>query len=66
MLAAKLAQSIQHSLWVCEVASLSPVSSDALVKIECARNSRGQLEVTASCLVETYTKLEELILAVGS
>ena len=34
--AVKLALSIQRSLWGREVVSLSPVSSDALEKIECA------------------------------
>ena len=40
--AVKLAQSIRRSLWVREVACSSPVSSNALVKIECAWNSLGQ------------------------
>ena len=35
-LAVQLAQQIERWLWVREVASLSPVSSNALVKIECA------------------------------
>ena len=37
-----LVQSIPRSLWVREVASSSPVSTNALVKIECAWNSPGQ------------------------
>ena len=35
-LAVKLAQSVWHSLLVHELASLSPVRSNGLVKIECA------------------------------
>ena len=48
-----------------EVASLSPVSSNALVKIECTcfKFYIGQ-ELTANCLVETHTKLEGLTPAV--
>ena len=34
--AVKLAQSIHRSLWVRDVASLSPISINALVKIEYA------------------------------
>ena len=58
----KLAQSVRRLLWVREAASLSPVSTNALVKIECAWNSLDK-EPTADCLVETRKKLKELILA---
>ena len=34
--AVKLAQSIRRSLWVREVASSSPISTNARVKIQCA------------------------------
>ena len=36
LITVKLAQSIRRSLWMREVASSSPVSANALVKIECA------------------------------
>ena len=42
ILTVKLAQLIRCSLWVQEVVSSSPASTDALVKIECAWNSLGQ------------------------
>ena len=38
----KLVQSVRHSLMVHEVASSSPVRSNALMKIECAWNPLGQ------------------------
>ena len=61
-MAVKLAQLIQLSLSVREVASSSPVRfnavrSNALVRVECAWNSLGQ----GTDHVETRTKLEELI-----
>ena len=37
------------------------LSSNALVKIECACNSILDKELIANCLLETHTKLEELI-----
>ena len=40
--AVKLAQSIGRSFWVREVVRSSPVSTNALVKTECALNSLGQ------------------------
>ena len=42
--------------------SSSPVSANALVKIECTQNPLDK-ELTANCLIETHTKLGELILA---
>ena len=62
IIAVKLAQSIRHSLWVQEVASSSPVSSNgnALVKMSVLEVPLDK-ELTVNCLVETRTKLEELI-----
>ena len=61
--AVKLAQSIWHSLWMQEVVSSSPISTNALMKFEVLEIPLDK-ELTANCLVETHTKLEELILAV--
>ena len=58
----KLAQSIRRSLWVREVLSLSPFSTNALVKLSVLEITLDK-EPTANCLAETHTKLEELILA---
>ena len=58
--AVKLAQSIRRSLWVREVASLSPVSANALMKLSVLEIPLDK-ELTANCLIETRTKLEELI-----
>ena len=55
-----LAQSIRCSLWVREVASSSPVSTNSLVKLS-VFEMHLDLELTANYLVETRTKLEELI-----
>ena len=58
--AVKLAQSLRSSLWVREVASSSPVSTNALVKLMLLEITLDK-ELTANCLVETRTKLEELV-----
>ena len=56
----KLAQSLWCSLWVWTEFESRP--TNALVKIECAWNSpKLDMDLTANCLVETRTKLEELI-----
>ena len=58
--AVKLAQSIRHLLLVREVASLSPISTNALLQLSVLDIPLDK-ELTANCLVETCMKLKELI-----